>query len=552
MKKVFKIFSIAVAAMAFIACGKDKGPDPEKPKETHFTFEVKDITKTSATISIKRDDESLKFYYAFPSASILKTFGDDFKTAATKYYEGEIDFYVNMGFEREEALNGLLRTEDLSEMEISYLNAGTEYHLIALYADDEGNVVGDPEEYVFNTVTPEKSNNTFELTISKVEARTVSVRVIPSIKEESYMCAAIKLVDYEGISAEDLPNAILANYVFDAPIYSGDLDTDINVYAGYDYAIAIFGYDSGYATTGVTLKEFTTPAAGDPAAWDFTCRFEDNPTMRGFKTDYYITPNDNSLDYMSMVVNAKQNGRYVTAEEFRAAFVEDLQNMIDNGTIPSAQVYFQLFAGHGPTYGTELIYPGDVVKVAAFTVNVETGEVGEFKLSQEYVQPIPPRSTKDVKVSVDYDKYYNGDEIVALNPDYSFFAGGAVVPFHINKPEDAYGSVYYGAFAYQKSYDTLSDYDILGALIQNGTMYDSEAKIPFDTDAILYYAYLDEDGCFGEIGSKIFKLSKEGASPAQEYLDSQVWSANTASVKKDDIKKISLYKRENAVPFELR
>lgn len=502
----------ALACASVILAGCSKNNEPEKPEEpAHFTMSVSDETSSTCMYSIKRDDASKSFYSAIVDVESLETLGDDFQAQAAAYMSGELDFLEStFGMTHDEAVASVISTEDVENEFREYLSAATDYVLMAAYVNADGTVDGAFEKLTFRTQDVEPSSNTFEVKVSEVQARFASVSVTPS-NTDPYTVIVTPYADVEGMSDDQLIENFISSYGIFLSIYNGETEINPDIKAGTRYLVAVFGVDSEKATTALTKTEFTTPAGGKPEDWRFDVSWSEGD-VKGYKVDVSIIPNDGSIDYCFELVDA----RY-TASQFKSEYEQNVVKTIE-GSGMSVQDYYLVFSSHGEAGNSYTVMPGVKYKVAGFAVDVTEGRIaGDIMFSDEFLIENPGQSEAEMQVT--WDKYYDGDAIAKLNEEYSSFAGLAVFPVTIaTKPENL--SYYYGVYVYDGS-DAYTRDQIISAVISDGTSYPADCFVPWNRDAVIYGVAVDENGVCGPVFEKVFKMTKDGVSPAEDYFAGQ-------------------------------
>jgi hypothetical protein len=125
----------------------------------------------------------------------------------------------------------------------------------------------------------------------------------------------------------------------------------------------------------------------------------------------------------------------------------------------------------------------------------------------------------DLDFSLSIDKYYNGSELAALNPNYEGFEGIAIVPITANVDEAAV-AFYFNAmnaldFPYYE-YETIIEGLVADGAVEETTSY---YAFEFDTAYTFFGVAEDADGNFTEVwSSKDTTFKVENCSPIEEFL----------------------------------
>ncbi len=520
---------LAFAGAALIVAGCDKAQTPttnddDQPQETvkHFTVTVTDITTVSCVVSIEKDDPDQLFYYEIVRKKDFEELGDTFQARAKAYYDGEIDFWLNeMGCPKEEALEYITSKDDLLEFPRESLMGNTAFVLIVGYITPEGDPAGDFEYVEFKTLAPEASDNKLEIKVSDIEARSAHISVTAS-NSDQYVFYCFPASQFGDLTGEELASEMLYYYYWLTDTHNGNIEQDVkDLKAGTKYIAAAVGYMDNAATTEIVTKEFTTGEPGDVNKWNYTVRFTDG-TYKGYNISAEIIPNDNTIDYCYELIPVEY-----TMEEFTTQFYENLELMKQAGL--NQEDYISLFGAYGPCFEEDYsIKPGHSYRIAALPVDPKTGDFLEAIFSETIDVPVPEVSAASISVNI--DKYYNGTEIADVNSDiYEYYRGRAVLKPQIESDGASYR---FGVFV-----DNGTEYtreDIIYSLLENGYMFSIEQVVPFNKDAVIYAAAADENGVFGPVFTKKFKLTEDGAAPTDEYFETSGYSAGKVAAGKAD------------------
>ncbi len=527
LSKAFCAF--AGAALIVAGCDKAQTPpttnDDDKPQETvnHFTVTLTDITTTSCIVSIDKDDDDQLFYYAIVRKPSFEEFGKTFQERARAYYEGEIEFYINdFYYTREEAVAEVTSGIDLEDVTVTWLYGDTDYVLIVGYITNDGNPAGDFECVEFNTEAPDASDNKLEIKVSDIGARSAHISVTAT-NSDQYAVQYFPASQFGDLSGDELAREMLYYYVYWPDILkNGDYEEDIEgIKANTKYIVAAVGCTDYAPTTEIVTFEFTTGAAGEVGKWNYTVNFTDG-TYKGYKVNAEIIPNDDTIDYCYEFIPEEY-----TQEEFTKQFYENLERMEQAGL--DKESYIEFFGAYGPYTEEDCsVKPGHSYRIAAIPVDPETGDFLEAIFSKTIFVPVPEVS-EETSVSVSCDKYYNGTEIAELGGEYyEYYRGYAVLTPDI---ESAGAGYIFGVFVDDEEEYTRED--IIYSLLESGYMFPVEQIVPFNKDAVIYAVAADENGVFGPVFTKKFKLTEDGAAAAEEYFEQSTYSAGKAAAVKD-------------------
>lgn len=528
IKKMKRIAYFLLAALSVVACEKSqienggtKETEPEDTTPSHFTFDVSEIGTGSCVLNITPDDPEKTYYWAVVEMRDLDDFGDTFQKMASSYMSGEINYYISeWGETLEDAISYVSTTGKLEDYVDETLSGNQDCIVFAAYITSDGKLPeGEKfEKYEFKTLTPAASDNKITLKIVSVEQRTVQIET-ETTNDDQYGVVVLPYDGYKGLTDEEIMEKINFEYKYTLSLVEGNItaDNDNSYYskfpikAGKEYLVAAFGVESWCSTTSLTKTTFTSPQTGDPKDFTITAEFSEGP-VNGYQLNYTITPSDPAIDYIYTLVPADYSSEKVT---------EDCNKNVDEraasiGAPRPEFLEFISYYGEQAPWTPDCIIPGRSYKVAVIPVNVETGEFYKNAVfSEVYEVPVPEKSTASVEVS--FTKYYDRDAIVALDSNYEYLGGGAVFTPTVTTSENA-ASYYYYPFKYDGP-DAFTHDQIIRSLIENGVTYSTQNFVDYDADAVIYAVAVDEEGNCGDLFEYVFKLSKSGASPAQEFID---------------------------------
>lgn len=500
---------LCLCTCALVAAGcSSKKDDPEPEPVKHFEVSVTDIATMSATLNIKPDEEGRPYYYAIVRKAYFESLEGDFQTAATTYYKGNIDAYVDWGESREDAIAELSQEEDLVDYVADWLYGSTTYYVLVGYVTKDGEADGDFESVEFRTASPARSNNTFKVEISNIGARSIDYSVTPSNDEDEYSIVIVPKSEIESYTDVDE----LVEYLYASKgwlnVYSGTTVASAELVGDTEYAFLVFGIRDYAATTALTKEEFTTLKPGDPTKLTFTLSMEQGE-IQGFEVNFRITPSDNTIDYFYELVNAD-----ATAEQVLKYEEETIERFATYGL--DRESYFNMYSSHGEDSHTYTIYPGEKGKIAVIPIKNGTTEFACDPIFSDVIT-FPDAQEGEATVDVSWDKYYDGAAIAALDPNYDYFGTNAVFPVSITCTGTRY---FYNLFvADGKTYER--NQIIYTLLSGTPSSWEADCYVPFGRDGVIYAVAVDEDGKCGPLFEKTFNFSKDGVSPAQEFIDSK-------------------------------
>ena len=166
--------------------------------------------------------------------------------------------------------------------------------------------------------------------------------------------------------------------------------------------------------------------------------------------------------------------------------------------------------------------------VFAASLDVETGEVAYPKGFVSRVFTTERLIVSDAYVTFVQGKYYDGDAIADLDPKYENMRGQAVLTY--TAEPNAAAAEWYTNFYQSAGYADCDNEFAKLILVEYGydmgnpdnvskNLTDGIRILPWGRDYTFLAIAKDAEGYFGNCTAQVVNLSKEGASPAQEFVD---------------------------------
>lgn len=418
-----------------------------------------------------------------------------------------IEFYSeNMELSKEEIIEGV-NSIGPDKGEYGELTAGKEFMLYAFELSLEGEVLSDVKTEIFNTPEVEPSDN--DITITEGEVTAVSIEVnYGTTNNDIYFYDLVLAADYENMTDEEIMEAEIREWGgnISYSLVSGDftyLFEDLE--PDTEYLALAFGYGVGTNTTPLTKKSIRTVPAGNP----LECTFEFEFSVIGNMISASVIPSDETVNYFWNLYDAD-----ATQDEMKAAVLESLESTLADGYYTSEMEFWLNETARGKDgYLFMGLDEEKEYKLGAVAIDLAACEMaGDFTVSDI----ISFKSEEGTSIEVTFDKYFNGDDAAALGPEYSEFAGKALVPFTVKvSGAETYRWV---VTEYEEDFDNASDSIFWMALGWDG--YENEPSryvaLEWDKDYTVYAMSQDADGNKSEQFSMPVRFSADGASPITE------------------------------------
>lgn len=502
-----------------------------------FEISVSDVTYTSALINVKPSSTTTPYFLNVVSEEDLASYGGG-QEAYTTHLEMLRDYYLSFGKTPEEMIANLCFVGEKS-LTMANLAAGKKYYAYAMSVDDEFFVCSEVAEQEFSTPSPAESSLTFEVNVEEYFYDHIAGTVTPS-NDDPYICT-IQIA--ESLSWYDSDEEYMASVVDELNWWHGGVDsalhtgvTDLSTYAGLypetSYIVVCFGYD-GAPNTALFTYEFTTSAAnGDPDKLEF--EFEASDITHNSMAVTY-KPSE-GVYYFASLVAKEQIESYTEFEGSEAAALVAIVNEeIDYGAYWFECTRAEYLADLGASIGQATIpynqlSPKTDYVAYAVAVDMETGELASEKVSVSEVFCTLDKVVSDATVDFIFGNYYDGTALAELDAaQFNNCRGQVVVPYTVSVNDSA--AAWYTSFS-QGDYTEwgCTDDDIYAELITYGVEWGSDlvainvesgvAVLTYDEPFSFLGIAEDMDGNFGVGTLEVVSFSKEGVSPAEEFISS--------------------------------
>lgn len=304
----------------------------------------------------------------------------------------------------------------------------------------------------------------------------------------------------------------MGNHVLDSHVSSGSQSgTVTGLTASTEYHILLFGYQSGVATTGLVSDTFTTDEDGNPEDLQFSFSFSD-VTSSSLTVEIRPTP-ENAL-YFGALVSAT-----FTEDDFKQYIEQVAQWYIQFGMATDVADFLKKSSQRGTVIlPCDNLFSSTKYKMAVAGIYPDTGEYAtDIVFSQ--VVTTEARTMSEATMNLLCYKYFNGDEIAGLYPEYSQGTGKAAVPVKA-APEGEVEEYYYTIYLNDMSDpDSYPDDAIIQDLKSYGVRSTPEAIFYCDYDTVVTIAGIavGKDGYNSNVYRKVVTFDKAGCSPASEF-----------------------------------
>ena len=513
-----------------------------------FEVSVSDIGYNEATINVVPSSSTVTYFVNIMSQERLADFGEGAQ-AYVNHLVALRDYYLGMNATTEQMIANLCFAGEKS-LTIDDLKPGAKHVAYAIGVDDD--FLPNTEAFVveFDTLSAEGSDLTFEVEITGVDYDHVEGTVKPSNDDETYICSiqtAESLMWYA--SDEEFMQVLLD----DLEWWYGGVETalrtgvvDLSQYGGLypetEYVVVCFGYNGAPTTELFTFPFTTTEATGNPE--ELVVEFEIDYERLSHNTVYVTAKPSVGAYYFMSYISTFELECYVDEYGSQdAALVAFANEEIDYG----AEFFWcsraEYLADMGATLGRytmmfNQLNPNTEYVVYAVAVDINSGDVvgSNVSLSESFTTPDKVMST--AAVEFEFGGYYDGSALAELDPERFLSCKGYVVLPYAVKPNFDAKNWYTGFFSGDYAEWDCTDEDIYAELITYGYEWDSDlvslnresgvAVLQYDVPFTFLGIAEDYDGNFGAGTLEVVTLSRDGVSPAEEFIATLDKSAKPA------------------------
>ena len=505
-----------------------------------FEVSVSDISYNKATVNVVPSSSTATYFVNIMSEERLADFGEGAE-AYINHLVALRDYYLGMNATTEQMIANLCFAGEKS-LTVDDLKAGTKHYAYAIGVDDD--FLPNTEAFVieFETPTAQSSALTFDVNIENVYYDHIDGIVTPSNNDEKYICSiqiAESLTWYG--SDEEFMQILLYDLEWwyggvEASLHTGvtDLSTFGGLYPETEYVVVCFGYDGAPTTELFTFPFSTTKAAGNPS--DLTVEFAIDYERLSHNTVYVTATPSVGTHYFMSYISTQDLAYYI--EEYGsqdAALIAFANEEIDYGADFFWCSRAEYLTDMGANLGTytmmfNQLNPATEYIIYAVAVDINSGDVVGEHVSVSEAFTTLDKVVSSAAVEFEFGNYYDGSALADIDPERFLSCKGYVVmPYTVVPNVDAMN--WYTGF-YDGDYTEwgCTDEDIYAELITYGYEWGSDlvslnresgvAVLQYDASYTFLGIAEDYEGNFGPGTMNVVTLSREGVSPAQEFIDS--------------------------------
>ena len=486
-------------------------------KEHSIEFNLINAAATTITLDVIPKDKKMPYVFILGNGDYILE--GDFMTNDEALWASDLDIFESFGnafgSDATVAAKAFMYQGDLMSHQFTGVTPNTTYVAYAYGFDNETlTPLTEISRLVIKTAEVNDYTLHFDFNV-EVDGPNVSIDVAPQGYDGYYYYGVFWAKDVAGASEEELRSYCEQTWENDKAYYSSFFDTpeqglhfifnelafrgaqhlDVELDANTEFILWAFGMDDEALMN--TTPEFYNFTTGGVTASEnrFTLSVTElHPRKATVKVE---TTNDDSY-VATLVAGDRFEGN--TDAEIMQYILENFSVQYINGTMSDTAT------GLVPSTEYELL-------VFGAQAGAPTTELSRLKFTTAEVV------YADLDFSLSIDKYYNGSELAALNPNYEGFEGTAIVPITANVDEAAV-AFYFNAmnaldFPYYE-YETIIEGLVADGAVEETTSY---YAFEFDTAYTFFGVAEDADGNFTEVwSSKDTTFKVDGCSPAEEFF----------------------------------
>ena len=488
-------------------------------KEHSIKLELVSAAATTITMNVVPQDKTMPYIFILGTGKYFEENGGELMYSDEALWASDMEIFESFGGafggDASTGAAAFMYTGDMMGHQFTGVTPNTTYVAYA-YGFDNETLTPLTEISRLKITTTAVSDYTLHFDFNvEVDGPNVSIDVAPQGYDGYYYYGVFWAKDVAGASAEELRSYCEQTWENDKAYYSSFFDTpeqglhfifnelafrgaqhlEVELDANTEFILWAFGMDDEALMN--TTPEFYNFTTGGVTASENTFTLSVTELHPRKATVKVVTTNDDSY-VATLVAGDRFEGN--TDAEIMEYILENFSVQYINGTMSDTAT------GLVPSTEYELL-------VFGAQAGAPTTELSRLKFTTAEVV------YADLDFSLSIDKYYNGSELAALNPNYEAFEGTAIVPITANVDEAAV-AFYFNAmnaldFPYYE-YETIIEGLVADGAVEETTSY---YAFEFDTAYTFFGVAEDADGNFTEVwSSKDTTFKVDGCSPAEEFF----------------------------------
>ena len=434
---------IWVMSMFTVGCQPEPQPEPQPDAKPCFEFEILAAGKTSVEFRVTPLADEMPYILMIVDKATFEEF-----ESVEDYIADDIAMFdqiaLGMGISLEDYLATILST-GVKQDSTDGLAPDTEYYLYAYHLNAMGEVGSALEYEAFKTEALDKSDATFEVSVSDIGYNEATINVVPSSSTVTYFVNIMsqeRLADF-GEGAQAYVNHLVAlrdyylgmNATTEQMIanlcFAGEKSLTIDdLKPGAKHVAYAIGVDDDFLpNTEAFVVEFDTLSAeGSDLTFEVDITGVDYDHVEGT-----VTPSNDDETYICSIQTAESLTWYASDEEFMQVLLDDLEwwyggveTALRTGVVDLSQ------------YGG--LYPETEYVVVCFGYNgAPTTELFTFPFTTTEATGNPEELV--VEFEIDYERLSHNTVYVTAKPSVgAYYFMSYISTFELGCYVDEYGS----------------------------------------------------------------------------------------------------------------
>ena len=484
----------------------------ELPEVPVFSFEVDNIKETSLEFSIFPADKEMTYIGMLNEKSYIDQFATD-----EEYFADDMSFFkesaLNLDIPIEDYLAMILKTGDVTGEYVNMLTPETDYYIYAYGMNTDCMWLTEMYKTEARTKAMQMNGMTFDIAC-KPYKNTVEMTVIPSDPGQTYLFSIYPQseVSKDGIAEkyQEYLDTMMKIYIqqfgitpeefIEDAAYTGNqtyLFKDLLDNTPY-YAFAVSVASFGIFNSEVEVVEVTTGAEYS----------SDNTFALSFSK-----PTETSVDYRIVTSNDDPYTMFVDEYANWASYMGDMDAIQEE--LLSGGYDLEKGLRHGDDNGTI----SDLKSKTEYVVYIFGYEDGQATTELYDGTFATSGPEADVSFRLEYDKYFDGTEMEAIDPvAFAGASGKAVLPVKAVTTGNVTGFYYHVFTGDYTDPSVITDDIAINSVRFTGTSDETHVYfVNYDELNTFMGVAVDADGNYGPVWREAFSLSADGVSPADEY-----------------------------------
>lgn len=486
-----------------------------------FEIQLTDITSASAKMKVVPVDMEAPYYYDIIALDVLKEYhSSDLAVLLSNTVDEAVIVHGSLAAALEAITNKGVATYDYTR-----LAPETDYVAFAAGLDMDGEVNTEIIRKDFKTLAF-LSEITFDINFTNYYFNGVDYTITPSADDVPYYVTMRPAFRYKELTDEQLLEQILLE---DAWMIEPRSVTGVYEYENEgvwltdtEYLVLIFGYAGGAPTTELIKFPFRT---SEPNVAPADCTFAVTVTnITSRSANISIIPSDETSVYMFDLISAVDYEEYKSnMKQYVTDYVaQDIENLDSNREMGESGYMY-----------TKVLDPGTKYYIWTACINEFGKPAADVIVSEPFTTL--PNALSDATVSASVVKYFNGDDLYALDPE-KYAAGRGFAYVSVSFVPDKAG-VWYGTMIKenpQEPTNAIPDDTIINTLTNGGGTWCPTGKLywaEWDKEYTLLAVAVGSDDNTSALFRQTNTFTKAGASPVSEFVEPTALAASSTPIK---------------------